>query len=127
MESHEYQSLPYPQLPAYKSLDYFWASVGDLPKPAGEIGKKRFGHLTGFCKALLVLPHSTADPERLFSMISKVETSQRSSLIPSVIRDILSVKINYDQECFKTNKLRTPDLITQAKSATKRRLQSTAD
>ena len=98
MEFREYQSLPDPQLPAYKSLDDFWASVGDLPKPAGDIGEKRFGHLTGFCKTLLVLPHSTADPERLFSMIGKVDTSQRSSLLPSTECDILSVKINQDQE-----------------------------
>ena len=49
MEFREYQSLPDPQLPAYKSLDDFWDSVGDLPKPAGEFGEKRFGNLTGFC------------------------------------------------------------------------------
>ncbi|CAI8049534.1 hypothetical protein GBAR_LOCUS27270 [Geodia barretti] len=30
MEFREYQSLPDP---ACKSLDDFWASVGDLPKP----------------------------------------------------------------------------------------------
>ena len=47
MEFREYQSLPDP---ACKSLDDFWASVGDLPKPAGEIGERRFSHLTGFCK-----------------------------------------------------------------------------
>ena len=87
MEFREYQSLPDPQLPAYKSLDDFWASVGDLPKPAGEFGEKRFGNLIGFCKTLLVL-HSTADPERLFSMIGKVDTSQRSSLLPSTVCDI---------------------------------------
>ncbi|CAI8033253.1 hypothetical protein GBAR_LOCUS18758 [Geodia barretti] len=59
MEFREYQSL---SDPACKSLDGFWASVGDLPKPAGEI----------------------ADPERLFSMI---------------VCNILSAKINHDQEC----------------------------
>ena len=68
MEFREYQSLPDP---ACKSLDDFWASVGDLPKPAGEVGEN---HLTGFYKTLLVLPHSTADPKRLFSMIGKVDT-----------------------------------------------------
>ena len=33
------------------------------------------------------------DPERLFSMIGKVDTSQRSGLLPSTVRNILSVKI----------------------------------
>ena len=80
-----YQSLPDPHLPAYKSLDDFLAFVRDLPKPAGEIGEKRFGNLIGFCKTLLVFPHTTADPECLFTMIGKVDTSQRSSLLPSTV------------------------------------------
>ena len=74
MEFREYQSLPNPQLPLYKSLEEFWASLGDLPQPGSEIGEKRFGNLAAFCKTLLILPHSTADPERLFSMIGKIDT-----------------------------------------------------
>ena len=124
IEFREYQSLPDPQLPVYESLDDFWASVGNLPKPAGVIGEKRFGHLTSFCKILLVLPHSTADPERLFSIIGKVDTSQRSSLLPSTVCNILSAKINLDQECFNTNEFVTPDLIAQARSATTCNLQN---
>ena len=127
MEFREYQSLPDPQLPAYKSLDDFWASVRDLPKPASEIGKKRFGNLTVFCKTLLILPQSTADLERLFSMIGKVDTSQRSSLLPSTVCDILSIKINHNQECFKTNELVTPNLIAQANNATTRSLRNTSN
>ena len=53
--------------------------------PAGEVGEKRYGNLADFSKLLLVLPHSTADPERLFSIIGKIDTSQRSSLLPSTV------------------------------------------
>ena len=65
-----------------------------LPLPGGESGVKWFGNLSNLCK---FLPHSTADPERLFSIISKVDTSQHSSLLPSTVCDILSVKLNVDQ------------------------------
>lgn len=124
MEFCNYQSLPNPQLPSYSTLDEFWASVGDLPRPGGEITEKRFGNLAAFCKTLLVLPHSTADFERLFSIIAKIDTSQRSSLLPSTVRSILSVTINHDKECFRTKELVTPDLLSQAKTATMRSLSN---
>ena len=123
-EFREYQSLPNPQLPLHTTLDEFWASIGDLPQPEGEVGEKRFGHLASFCKTLLVLPHSTADPERLFSIIGKIDTSQRSSLLPSTVRSILSVKMNHDQEYFRTKELLTPDLLSRAKTATMHSLYS---
>ena len=75
----------------------------------------------------LVLPHSTADPERLFSMVGKIDTSQRSSLLPSTVCNILSVKINHDQECFRTSELINPHLLSQAKTATTRSLSSSSD
>ena len=79
-------------------------AIGQLPLPAGEVGDKRFQNLANFCKLLLVLPHSTADPERLFSVIGKIDTSQQSSLLPSTVCDNLSVKLNVDEECFQSKK-----------------------
>ena len=92
--------------------------MGVLPKPAGAIHEKRFDHLANFCKLLLVLPHSTADPERLLSVIGKVDTSQRSLLLASTMGDILSVKLNTELECYHSKELFTPALLRQAKSAT---------
>ena len=63
-ERQEYKSLPDDQLvPECESLEYFWSCVGKLPMPASEVGEKHFGKLADFSKLLLVLPHSTADPE----------------------------------------------------------------
>lgn len=118
MEFREYQSLPNPQLPLYKSLHELWASVGDHPQPGSEIGEKRFGNLAAFCKTLLVLPHSIADPERLYDRKNKIDISQRSSLLPSTVCNVLSVKMNHDLECFRTNELITPHLLSQPKTAT---------
>ena len=66
--------------------------MGQLPLGGGDEDAKRFGDLSNMCKLLLILPHSTADPERLFSVIGKVDTSQRSSLLPSTLCNIVSVK-----------------------------------
>ena len=55
-----------------ESLECFWSLVGQLPLPASEAGDKRFQNLANFCKLLLVLPHSTADPRRLFSVIGSL-------------------------------------------------------
>ena len=99
--------------------------MGRLSLLAGEASPKRFGHLAGFCKNLLILPHSTADPERLFGVIGKIDTSQRSNLQPQTVCNLLSVKINVDQECYKSKELFTPNLLYQAKTATKRCLNDT--
>ena len=72
MEFREYKSLPDSQLTPCISLEEFWKSMGELPLPGGEATAIRFGNLATFCKTLLVLPHSTADPECLFSMIGTV-------------------------------------------------------
>ena len=63
-EWQEFKSLPDDHLPGCESLENLWS---------------RIGNLANFCKLLLVLPHSTADLERLFSIIGKIDTSQHSS------------------------------------------------
>ena len=108
-------------MPTYTSLEEFWACMGEQPQPGSEIGEKRFHNIADLCKILLVLPHSTADPERLFTMVGKVDTSQRSSLLPSTVWDILSVK---DQKCYQSNELFTPELIAQAMTAARRSLST---
>ena len=75
-------------------------SMSRFLKP-GDSSQKRFSNLVQLCKILLVLPHSNADPERLFSMVQKVETDQRGSLKPSTVRDLISVKMNTDPACFQ--------------------------
>ena len=122
-ELNDYRVMPENQLPIYEDgdLDQFWFSMGQMQKP-GDTSLKRFGNLAGLCKTLLVLPHSNADPERLFSMVRKIDTEQRGSLSPSTVQDLLSVKMNTDPSCFESHQLFTSDLLKSAKSATKRSL-----
>ena len=73
MELRDYQSVPEAQLPPSEgSLESFWASMGAITQPGGEIGDKCFPTPMQLCKTLLVPPHLTADPERLFSIIGKI-------------------------------------------------------
>ena len=123
-ELRDYKSMPDNQLPSVDAssaaaLDHFWQDMGDFIQP-GDIQQKRFPHLSHLCKVLLVLPHSTADPERLFSMVRKIETDHRGSLLPSTVASLLSVKLNPDEECYNSSKLFTPSLLKSAKSATER-------
>ena len=99
------------------ALDHFWQEMGDLTQP-GDIQQKCFPHVSHLCKVLLVLPHTTADPECPFSMVRNIETDHRGSLLPSTLASLLSVKLNTDEECYNSRELFTPSLLQSAKSAT---------
>ena len=51
------------------------------PLPVGEAIAKRFSNLAKFCNTLLVLPHSIADPECLFRMMHKADTTTQHSIL----------------------------------------------
>ena len=92
--------------------------MGEIPLPAREAAAKRFCNLAKFCKTLLVLPHCTADPERLFSMIGKVDTTRCSNVHAPSVCDIMRVKINTNLEFYKSEELFMPKLLYQTKTAT---------
>ena len=103
------------------ALDHFWAAVAEV-RSVTDSETCRFGTLARLAKILLVLPHSNADPERLFSMVRKIETDQRKLLDVSTLCDLLSVKLNNDNPCYNNQALITPRMISRAKSATMRSL-----
>ena len=75
----DYRVAPIDQLPAFvpsddAAVDYFWFAMGE-PKVITDLTSLRFGTLSKLAKILLVLPHSNADPERLFSMVTKLRLS----------------------------------------------------
>ena len=82
-----------------------------------------YGKLAQLAKVLLVLPHSNVDPERLFSIVGKIETPTRSQLSPSITCDLLTVKVNHDAPCYESHDIVTDELVKAAKAATRRSLQ----
>ena len=65
--------------------------------------------------ALLSLPHSNADCERAFSLVRKIHTDSRKTLLPETLTAYLQCKLNFDSLChdFKV----TPEMRWLAKGA----------
>ena len=126
-ELRDFKSMPESQLPEFDNtsssgVDYFWANIGDMMQRENS-EEKRFEKLKSLQSTSdLVLPHSTADAERLFSMIKKIETEQRSSLSPTTVCNLLSMKINTPRACFQSSQLFSPELLSAATTATERSL-----
>ena len=94
-------------LPQEQRIDRFW----------GLIGKNdSFTELARLAKILLCIPHSNASSERVFSMVSKIVTSNRMALDSSTVCALLSCKINHTGQVH----LYTPSqkVLRNAKSAT---------
>ena len=58
-------------------------------------GKLKFGLLAKVAKLVLILPHSNADEERLFSLVRKNKTAFRANLsLKTTLPSILHCKVN---------------------------------
>ena len=72
VEDHGTETLHY-------RIDVFWWWYDTNLKLYGS-SSVRFKHLTKVAEAVLVLPHSNAEEERLFSIVRKNKTDSRPSL-----------------------------------------------
>ena len=104
------------------ATDYFWAAMSEV-KAVGDLSTLAYGKLAQLAKVLLVLPHSNVDPERLFSMVGKIETQAQSQLSPSTTCDLLTVQMNHDALCYESHDIVTDELVKAAKTATRQSLQ----
>ena len=113
MEFRDFRATSMDQLPAYDShesgaIDHF-----------GYYGRSSFCceklSLPFFVKIstsfVLVLSHSYADPEHLFTMVRKIETEERHQLDPSTICDLFSVKLNNYKPCYSNQHLMEDTLL----------------
>jgi hypothetical protein len=100
-------------------MDVLWWYISDMVVPGSN--KKRFCHLLKEAELVLILPHSNAGEERLFSMVRKNKTESRSSMkLDGTLSNLLSMKLQYPETttpCHKWN----PDeeLLKNSKKATK--------
>ena len=63
-------------------------------------GKQRFPILFKLAKACCVVPVSNADPERIFSMMKKIQTDMRSELHNDTVCFLVCAKQNQDVQCY---------------------------
>jgi len=63
--------------------------------------KLQFGLLSKLAKACCVIPASNADPERIFSMLKKIQTDMRSELNNDTLCSLLCAKQNQNLLCYE--------------------------
>ena len=98
----------------YHRMDVLWHHIGTLKAPDSSL---RFSRLSAVAKLVLVIPHSNAEEERVFSMVRKNKTAFRPSLDPKgTLSSILTIKLAHTEAAhqFEPNK----ELLKTAKSAT---------
>ena len=98
----------------YHRMDIVWHHLSSLKAPDGN---PRFNRLSKIAKVVLVIPHSNAQEERIFSMVRKNKTCFRPNLDPKgTLSSILTVKLATKQECHHYEP--TKEVLNKAKSAT---------
>lgn len=85
----EWLALQLDDLQAPQNPAEFWSSRTETIYPM----------LTPFMRAMLSIPHSNASSERVFSMLRKVFTENRSELSHETIESLLRVKLNIAECC----------------------------
>ena len=101
----------------FHRMDTIW---GYLSKCKRADGSLQYSLLSKVAQAVLVLPHSNATEERIFSMVTKNKTNFRPSLkLDGTLSSILKVKLAHpetQESCydFKPSK----DLLKTAKKST---------
>lgn len=83
----------------YYRLDVLWNYLSTLR--SGD-GYERFKRLSKIAKLVLIIPHSNADEERVFSMVRKNKTPFRPNLgLETTLSSLLTVKLATDEPCHK--------------------------
>ncbi|XP_033115332.1 uncharacterized protein LOC117115582 [Anneissia japonica] len=95
-------------------IDRIWHSISNMKTVEGT---SRFPRLVNVAKLVLVIPHSNAEEERIFSMVRKNKTSFRSNLDPKgTLSSILTVKL---AQHLPVHAYETPtEILKKAKGAT---------
>ena len=80
-------------------MDKFWNYISSMVNPDGI---HRFHWLANVAKLVLILPHSNASEERVFSMVTKNKTIFRPNLqLDGTLASILTIKLANPEPCHK--------------------------
>lgn len=112
----DFQTIPSMELPNFSEdtrTDIFWGEV--IAMKNRITNTPRFPLMVRIVKAVMTIPNSSAECERIFSIMKKIHTDTRSNLDNSTLRALLTVKVNNTQLChpFKPSK----DILKTAKKA----------
>ena len=91
-------------------MDVIWQYLSNLKC---SDGRDRLNRLSKVAKLVLVIPHSNAGEERVFSMVKKNKTPFRPSLsLDKTLSGLLTVKLAINEPCHKFE----PDASVTAKA-----------
>lgn len=112
----DFQTIPSMELPNFSEdtrTDIFWGEV--IAMKNRITNTPRFPLMAKIVRAVMTIPNSNAECERIFSMMKKIHTDTRSNLDNSTLCALLTVKVNNTQKChsFKPSK----DILKTAKKA----------
>ena len=93
--------------------DSQWKAISELKDTSGELKYKHVSHVMA---AILVIPHSNCDCERVFSLLKKNKTEFRSSMKAGSLESILQLKVNAQGACYEQTY--DAELLKRAKSST---------
>lgn len=95
-------------------MDRIWGNISQL-KLAGS---HRFSLLSKVASITLVIPHSNADEERIFSSVRKDKTSFRASMeLDRTLSSLLVCQLNNEGDCLSYEPTR--DVIVKSKKVTR--------
>lgn len=99
--------------PCYYRIDVVWSYLSTLKAPDCTLLLPR---LSKVAMLVLVIPHSNAQEERVFSMVRKNKTAFRPNLDPKgTLSSILTIKLAQPEPAHKFEP--TKELLKEAKSA----------
>jgi hypothetical protein len=97
-------------------IDKSWSMISQIK---GFDGKPNFSELANLMLGILVIPHSNADSERIFSQVRKNRTETRPNLSVSTLSSLMVLKTymtSMDKKCYEhtytTKQLKSAKLAT---------------
>lgn len=84
------------ELAKYGRVDEKWNAIGQMRAQDGSL---MFNHLADFILGILCIPHSSAHCERVFSVVRKKRTDQRSSLGKRTLEALLVTQFKPGNPC----------------------------
>lgn len=111
-----------PDITEAERIDITWNMIAKIK---GTDGKPKYSELSKLMLGILVIPHSNADSERIFSQVRKNRTETRPNLSVSTLSSLMVVKTymtSTDKKCYEHTY--TPKQLKSAKSATYQALKN---
>ena len=99
---------------AYDAVS-FWLRVKSMKTALGDM---KYQHLSTLALHLLAISASNADCERVFSLVRRIKTDFRGSLLPETISSLIGVHFNSPFQCCNQTDFPT-SFLDKAKSCTR--------